>query len=104
MEKSRLERLEEFLAANPNDAFIRYGLAQEYAKQGQAEKAVEQFREILGRNADYKAAYYHLGQALEKLGRLDEARRAYEQGIEVTGRLGDQHARSELQAALDLLG
>ena len=103
MEKSRLEMLEEFLAANPADSFVRYGLAQEYVKQGQAPKAVEQFRELLTRNTEYKAAYYHLGQALEKLGRLDEARQAYQEGIAVTGRLGDDHARSELQAALDLL-
>ena len=103
MEKSRLEMLEEFLAASPADSFVRYGLAQEYARQGQAGKAVEQFRELISRNVEYKAAYYHLGQALEKLGRLEEARGAYREGIEVTGRLGDDHARSELQAALDLL-
>lgn len=103
MEKSRLETLEEFLAASPADSFVRYGLAQEYARQGQAAKAVEQFRELISRNAEYKAAYYHLGQALERLGRRDEARKAYQDGIEVTGRLGDDHARSELQAALELL-
>jgi tetratricopeptide (TPR) repeat protein len=104
MEKSRLETLEEFLSANPNDAFVRYGLAQEYLKQGRADQAVQQFRALLEHNAEYKAAYYHLGQALERLGRLDEAREAYQQGIEVTTRLGDQHTRSELQTALDMLG
>jgi Flp pilus assembly protein TadD len=104
MEKSRLEKLEDFLAASPDDSFVRYGLAQEYLRQGRAEQAVAQFRELLARHADYKAAYFHLGQALEKLGRLDEARQAYQTGIEVTARLGDEHARSELQAALDLLG
>jgi tetratricopeptide (TPR) repeat protein len=104
MEKSRLETLEEFLAANPNDAFVRYGLAQEYLKQGRAEQAVEQFQAILECNAEYKAAYYHLGQALERLGRLEEAREAYRRGIEVTTRLADLHTRSELQTALDLLG
>jgi predicted Zn-dependent protease len=103
MEKSRLERLEEFLAASPNDTFVRYGLAQEYARLGELEKAVAEFRSLLSRDADYKAAYYHLGQALEKLGRADEAREVYRKGIEVTGRLGDLHARSELEAALDLL-
>ena len=103
MEKSRLETLHEFLAANPNDSFVRYGLAQEYLKQGNAEKAVEQFRELLRLHPNYAAAYYHCGQAFEKLGRRDEARETYRQGIEVTGRLGDLHAKSELQAALDLL-
>jgi Flp pilus assembly protein TadD len=103
MEKSRLETLQDFVAANPGDSFVRYGLAQEYLKEGQAEKALEHFRELLRSNPNYAAAYYHGGQTLEKLGRVDEAREIYRQGIEVTGRLGDLHAKSELQAALDLL-
>jgi len=104
MQKSRLETLTEFLAANPGDSFVRYGLAQEHLRSGDAAGAVGQFQELLGRDADYKAAYYHLGQALEKVGRVEEAREAYRKGIEVTRRLGDQHAQSELQAALELLG
>ena|SRR5437867_1135553 len=103
MEKSRLETLQEFVAANPNDSFVRYGLAQEYLKRGDAATAVEEFHELLRRNPDYAAAYYHQGQALEKLGRIDEARETYRQGIELTGRLGDLHAKSELEAALNLL-
>lgn len=103
MEKSRLEMLQDYVAASPNDSFVRYGLAQEYLKQAELEKALEQFRELLRLDPNYAAAYYHGGQTLEKLGRLEEAREIYRQGIELTGRLGDLHARSELQAALDLL-
>ncbi len=103
MEKSRSEVLQEFLAANPADSFARYGLAQEYLKGGEGEKALQEFRDLLGRNPNYAPAYYHCGRALETLGRIEEAREIYRQGIEVTGRMGDLHARSELQAALDLL-
>ena len=103
MEKSRLEILQEFVAASPTDSFARYGLAQEYLKGGELEKALEHFRELLSFNPNYAAAYYHGGQALEKLGRFELARELYRQGVEVTARTGDQHACSELQAALDLL-
>ena len=103
MEKSRLEKLQDFVAANPGDSFVRYGLAQEFLHGGQLEQAVEEFRELLRLNANYAAAYYHGGQALEKLGRIEEAKDIYRKGIELTGRLGDEHAKSELQAALDLL-
>jgi Flp pilus assembly protein TadD len=104
MQKSRLEKLQEFVVASPTDAFARYGLAQEYLNQGQPENAVSEFRELLRFNPNYAAAYYHLGQALEKLDQPEAARETYRQGIALTGRLGDEHARSELQAALDLLG
>ncbi|MBI3665174.1 MAG: tetratricopeptide repeat protein [Acidobacteria bacterium] len=103
MEKSRLETLQEFLSVNPNDSFARYGLAQEHLRQGRLEKAREQFQELLRLNPGYAPAYYHGGQTLEKLGRLEEAREMYRQGIDLTTRSGDLHARSELQAALDLL-
>jgi hypothetical protein len=41
---------------------------------------------------------------LERLGRLDEAREVYAKGVEVTVRTGNEHARSEMQGALDMLG
>jgi hypothetical protein len=34
---------------------------------------------------------------------VDQARELYEKGIDATSRTGDQHTRSELQAALDML-
>jgi tetratricopeptide (TPR) repeat protein len=58
---------------------------------------------LLAANPNYAAGYFHGGQTLEKLGRVEEARALYEQGIAVTARTGDAHTRSELQAALDLL-
>jgi tetratricopeptide (TPR) repeat protein len=73
----------------------------EYVKSGDFESAVREFETLLQADAAYSAAYFHGGQTLEKLGRLEEARGYYQRGIEVTR---DPHARSELQAALDILG
>lgn len=101
---TRLEILQEMLSKNPADSFARYGLAMELSKQGDLAAAVTEYRTILGANAGYLAAYYHGGRALEQLGRFDDARELYEQGIEAATRAGDQHTRSELEAALDLLG
>jgi Putative Zn-dependent protease, contains TPR repeats len=101
---SRLETLKSMVAQNPADSFARYGLAMEYANLGQLEDAVAEYRALLAVNPDYAAAYYHGGRTLEKMGELDDARALYEKGIEVTGRTGDAHTRSELQAALDMLG
>jgi tetratricopeptide (TPR) repeat protein len=104
MENKRLEKLQQFLEANPNDCFVRYGLAQEYVKAGLLDRAIEEYGRIFEINPDYQAAYYHAGQTYQKLGKVDEARKAYERGIETSLRTGDMHARSELEAALSELG
>jgi Flp pilus assembly protein TadD len=86
---------------NPTNTFARYGLAMELVKAGQLEAAVEEFQKVRSIDPTYSAAYFHGGQTLEKLGRLDEAREFYRIGISQTR---DPHARGELEAALDILG
>ena len=100
---NRLEILRTMLQNNPADTFARYGLAMELANSGNLEEAVREYRALLEQNPNYAAAYYHGGQALEKLALLEEARELYEKGIEVTSRSGDLKTRNELQAAIDLL-
>lgn len=100
---SRLEALKAMLASDPNNALARYGLAMDYVNHGDLESAMTEFATLMAAKPDYAAAYFHGGQTLEKLGRLDQARELYEKGIAVTGRTGDAHTRAELQGALDLL-
>jgi tetratricopeptide (TPR) repeat protein len=100
----RLETLRGLVAQDPANARLRYMLGMEAANLGNLEEAVRIFEETVARDPDYSAAYYHGGQTLEKLGRIDAARGLYQLGIEATTRNGDAHTRSELQAALDLLG
>jgi Flp pilus assembly protein TadD len=104
MSSNRLEILKGMVEQNPADSFLRYGLAMEYRNGGDLEGAVREFRALMAANPDYSPAYFHGGQTLERLGRTEEAREVYEKGVEVTTRSGDQHARSEMQAALDMLG
>jgi len=88
---------------NPTNSFARYGLAIEYANSGDLASAVSEFHSLIAHDANYSAAYYHGGQALEKLGHIDEARALYEKGVEATRRSGDAHTRAEIEAALSLL-
>jgi Tfp pilus assembly protein PilF len=104
MTSTRLETLKNMVAQQPSVSFLRYGLAMEYRNAGDAEAAMVEFRALLGVDPDYSAAYFHGGQTLESLGRLEEARELYRTGIEVTTRKGDLHTRDEIRAALDLLG
>jgi tetratricopeptide (TPR) repeat protein len=104
MPETRLDLLKNMVAQNPKDSFARYGLAMEWARSGNLEQAVEEYHGLLAVNPDYAAAYYHGGQTLAKLGRMDEARALYRAGIEATTRTGDAHTRSEIEAALEMLG
>jgi len=103
MAENRLDLLKNLVAQNPGDSFARYGLAMACASAGDYVQAVEQYQKLLEINPKYVAAYYHGGQALEKLGKLDEARVLYRRGIDVSAQVGDLHTRSELEAVLDLL-
>jgi Tfp pilus assembly protein PilF len=103
MATNRLEMLEQMVRQDPNNTFARYGLAMEYSNTGDWGQAVVEFRTLLQHDENYAAAYYHAGQALEKMGKLEQARAMYEQGIEASTRKGDLHTRSEIEAALSLL-
>jgi tetratricopeptide (TPR) repeat protein len=104
MSGTRLDALKSMVEQNPGNSFLRYGLAMEYRNTGDLEGAVREFRGLIAADPDYHAAYFHGGQTLERLGRLDEARSLYETGVAVTRRKGEQHALSEMQGALDMLG
>jgi tetratricopeptide (TPR) repeat protein len=98
---SRIEILQQLLAQNPASSFARYGLAMEYVNSGDLSRASTEFEALIVADPAYGAAYFHGGQTLEKLGNLDAARDYYPRGIAVSK---DPHARSELEAALDILG
>ena len=71
MTNNRLYVLRAMVASNPNDSFARYGLAMECVKGGNLQDAVgDEFHKLLEANPKgTMAAYFHGGQALEKLER-----------------------------------
>jgi tetratricopeptide (TPR) repeat protein len=103
-QNSRRAILEGFVAAKPDDAFARYGLALECAKLGDDPAALAHFEHLLATHPSYVAAYFHYGQLLARLGRTDEARKVLTAGILAAQNAGDSHARDEAQAALQALG
>ncbi|MGA7415471.1 MAG: tetratricopeptide repeat protein [Bryobacteraceae bacterium] len=103
MATNRLEILQQMVAQDPKNSFARYGLAMEYANSGNYEQAITEYKALLTQDENYAAAYYHGGQALEKLGRVEEAKELYEAGLVMTRRKGDSHTHSEIEAALSLL-
>lgn len=103
-QKTRREILEGFVAANPADAFARYGLALECAKLADNEAAIENFQQLLAAHPDYVTGYFQYGQLLARLGRIAEAKQILAAGVSAAQKAGNMHARDEMQAALDALG
>ena len=100
MAATRLEQLTEIVKQNPANLLARYGLAMEYAQQGEDRKALENFRGLMESHPNYVAPYYQAGRLLQKMGEAQQAREIFQQGIAASTRAGDLHARSELEAAL----
>ena len=80
-EEQRIESLRKMADANPDDSRPRFGLALEYEKAGRWEDSARALREYLSLADDEGNAYGRLGHALRQLGRDDEAKAAYRDGI-----------------------
>jgi cytochrome c-type biogenesis protein CcmH/NrfG len=102
--KTRRQKLEEFLAKNPNDAFTLYGLALECVNQGDFASAESHFRALLQSNPDYVPGYQMYAQSLAQNDRAEDAKSILARGIQAAIRLGNQHARSEMEGLLTELG
>jgi predicted Zn-dependent protease len=96
----RVALLTEVLSQNPTDAFARYGLAMEYPKTGEVERALEEFGKLLATHPGYTAGYFMAAQTLAKADRVEEARKMLADGIASARKAGNGHAQAEMEAML----
>ena len=92
----RLTKLQKLLSIDPNDAFVLYGLAQEYAKVGDHAQAIAFYDRTLNADPAYLYAYYHKARSQQAAGDLPNARATVQRGIRVAHQAGDGKALSEL--------
>jgi Tfp pilus assembly protein PilF len=97
----RIDKLKEFLAANPGDSFVQHALALEYVKAGDDAEAKALFENILNRDENYIGSYYHLAKLLERNDEKESAIEWYQKGILKAKENNDVHAYNELRAAYD---
>ena len=100
----RIAALNEILTENPKDAFARYGLAMEYSKHGDFDRALAEFSILLENHPEYTAGYFMAAQTLVKAERVDDAKKMLNDGIASARRTGNLHAQSEMEAMLGELG
>ena len=89
----RIAALNEVLTENPQDAFARYGLAMEYSKAGDFDRALAEFSILLESHPEYTAGYFMAAQTLVRAERVDDAKKMLNQGIESARRTGSNRTR-----------
>lgn len=99
MNQDRLNQLFEFYKEDPNDPFIIYGLATEYASAEDWETALKYYSILLTDHPNYTGTYYHAAFAFAENGESDKAEETYKIGLKICQEQKDLHALKELQSA-----
>ena len=100
MAVSRVEVFKQMLESDPANTTVMFGLAKEYEKSGQDEALVEILNRYLEASDDEGNAFGMLAGAYERLGQRDEARQAYQRGIETAQRHGHPGMAEEYKMTL----
>jgi thioredoxin-like negative regulator of GroEL len=103
-EKSRRRlMLEQSLAEDPTDLFLRYGLAVQCLREGDTEEGRERLIALIAEHPDSQvAAYQQLGQSYIDTGTIEEAGKVLRAGIAKAKAAGDWHAAAEMEQLLAL--
>jgi len=105
-EKSpRRLKLEQSLADDPGDTFLRYGLALQCLREGDVAEGRSRLLALIADHPDDQvAAYQQLGQSYLEAGETDEAAAMLRAGIARAQTRGDRHAAAEMEGLLAQLG
>jgi len=98
---SRLEKLQAFLATDPNDSFTRYCIGLEHRGIKDYATAIKTLDELRQSDPNYLPLYYQLADCYRQAGDKTSAHKIYHEGIAVARATNDTHTLSELQAALE---
>jgi predicted Zn-dependent protease len=100
-----MAQIETLLALDPNDAFLRYGLAMEYVAVKDDKTAARMLTELV--DADpanpYVPAFLMAGQAYQRIGDDTAACAILRRGIVAAAKAGNDHARGEMEGLLATL-
>lgn len=95
-----IERFERMLADGTDNALLRFGLGQAYAREDRHAQACTHLEVALVHDPRYSAAWKLLAGSYQAQGREEEALRAYRQGIAVAEERGDKQAAREMRVFL----
>jgi len=101
---SRREKIEAMLKEEPEDQFLRYSLATEYDNEERGDESLALLRGLMADQPPHVHSFLRGAQLLVKLDRIEDARAALREGIEVARQQGELHAAGEMGELLASLG
>jgi predicted Zn-dependent protease len=101
MATSRIETFKQMLESDPENNLVRFGLANEYLKEERYEEAITALNDYLQRADDEGAAFGMLARAFEKVGQREQAREAYQRGIEAAELHGHPSMAADYKMTLE---
>lgn len=101
---ARRLQLEQSLADDPADTFLRYGLAVQCLRDGDVAEGRQRLQALIAEHPGEVAAHQQLGQSYAESGELELARPVLQSGVRQAQLRGDAHAAAEMEELLRQLG
>lgn len=101
--KKNIKILASNIQKDPDDLFSKFALALELLKINEVQKAQLLFETVLKQDSGYVGVYYHLGKLYQSKEQYDKALQTFRDGVQIADTKQDQHAKSELQEAIQQL-
>jgi hypothetical protein len=101
---TRREKIEALLADEPDDQFLRYGLAIEYENEGQFDQSAKVFKSLMNDPVPHVPSFLRGAQLFVRMDEIEDARAALRTGIEIARSRGEMHPAGEMAELLMTLG
>ena len=97
----RIAAIQKMLVKTPDDVFLHYSLAKEFASAEQLEQAIEEFRKCIELDPKYLPAYVEGGKCLRSAGRMEESRQIFLSGKALAVDTGQRHTEDYIILQLE---
>jgi tetratricopeptide (TPR) repeat protein len=101
--EQRMGMFKQVLEIDPHDFLANAGMGSALVDSDKYEEAVPYLQKALAVRPTHTVAYRSLAEALEHLGRIDEAIAVYEQGVAIAAQRGDLTPMKAMQSELQRL-
>ncbi len=91
------------LEIDAEDTLANYGIGSIAVEKGEWSSALTHLKKVINVDPKYSVAYLALGKAYQGLGKKDQARATYTEGIKVAASKGDLMPANQMQFELDRL-